>query len=82
MAAETMEARVSALERELNQIKQLLRRKSGPVAPWWERIAGAFEDDPVFEQAMTLGRQYRESLRPRVGKHRGKKNGRSRHRSS
>jgi hypothetical protein len=82
MAAETMEARLSALEREMAQIKRLLRSKSARTQPWWERIAGVFEDDPVFEQAMKLGRQYRESLRPRGGEHRGRKNDRSRHRSS
>jgi len=82
MAAENIEARLSALERELSQIKRLLRGKAGAAAPWWERIAGTFEDDPLFEQAMTLGRRYRESLRPRGGKHRAKKNSRSRHRSS
>ena len=80
MAAETIEVRLSALEREMAQIKRLLRGKPA-AGPWWERIAGAFEDDPVFEQAMKLGRQYRESLRPR-GAPCGKKNGRSRHRSS
>jgi len=82
MAAETMEARLSTLEREIAQIKRLLRSKSVPTQPWWERIAGVFEDDPVFEQAMKLGRQYRESLRPRGVEHRGRKNDRSRHRSS
>jgi hypothetical protein len=82
MASETLEARLSVLEREMAQIKRLLRTKSGPAEPWWERIAGVFEDDPVFEQAMKLGRQYRESLRPRRGEQRGRKNGGSRHRSS
>jgi hypothetical protein len=82
MASETIAARLSALERELAQIKRLLRSKSASAEPWWERIAGVFEDDPAFEQAMKLGRQYRESLRPRGGEHRGRKNGRSRHRSS
>ena len=82
MTSETMETRLSALEREMAQIKRLLQSKPGSVEPWWERIAGVFEDDPVFEQAMNLGRQYRQSLRPRRGAHRGRKNGRSRHRSS
>jgi hypothetical protein len=31
---------------------------------WWERIVGIFEDDPEFEEAMRLGREYRDSLRP------------------
>ena len=82
MASETVEARLSALEREIAQIKRLLRTKPGTSEPWWERIAGVFEDDPVFEQAMKLGREYRESLRPRRAEQRGRENGRSRHRSS
>ena len=51
MASETIEARLSALEREMAQIKRLLRNKSGSAAPWWERIAGVFEDDQVFIRA-------------------------------
>jgi hypothetical protein len=30
-----------------------------------EKIWGAFADDPAFEQTMRLGRQYRESQRPK-----------------
>ena len=82
MASETIEARLSALEREMSQIKRLLENASRPGEPWWERIAGAFEDDPAFEQAMKLGRQYRESLRPGKGTRRGRRDGRSRYRSS
>jgi hypothetical protein len=62
---------LSALPTYRAQIKRLLRRKSGPAEPWWECITGAFEDDPVFEQAMRLGRQYRESQRPRSTGNRG-----------
>jgi hypothetical protein len=32
--------------------------------PWWEEILGSFANDPVYDEAMQLGRQYRESLRP------------------
>lgn len=32
--------------------------------PWWGHVVGAFADDPDFEEAMRLGREYRESLRP------------------
>jgi hypothetical protein len=56
-----IEKRVAVLEEEL----ATLRRKV-EVAPnaWWEKIAGTFEKDPVYEQAMGLGREYRQSLRP------------------
>jgi hypothetical protein len=29
---------------------------------------GAFDNDPDFEEAMRLGREYRESLRPKAGR--------------
>jgi hypothetical protein len=51
------------LEKELATLR---RKVEGADAskPWWERIAGTFENDPVYQQAMKLGRKYRESLRP------------------
>jgi hypothetical protein len=42
MASETI------LEREMAQIKRLLRSKPGSAEPWWKRIAGVFEDARVF----------------------------------
>ncbi len=68
----TIDARLLALEREVAEIKRLLRSKTGLAEPWWERI-GAFEDAPVFEQAIKLGRRYRESLRPRSAGDRSQK---------
>lgn len=32
---------------------------------WLDDLHGAFAGDPIFEQAMKLGREYRRSLRPR-----------------
>lgn len=32
--------------------------------PWWEQIAGTFADNSVYDEAMRLGREYRDSLRP------------------
>jgi hypothetical protein len=31
---------------------------------WWRDDAGRFADDPVFDEIVRLGRQYRESLHP------------------
>ncbi len=45
--ATTIDARLSALEREVAEIKRFLRSKTGLAELWWERI-GAFEDDLVF----------------------------------
>ena len=33
-----------------------------------EKIEGIFANDPAFEEAMRLGREYRESLRPKSRK--------------
>jgi hypothetical protein len=32
--------------------------------PWWEQIAGTFADNSVYDEAIRLGREYRDSLRP------------------
>ncbi len=66
MATPTLEERVTALENELGQMKQQRAGTEPPAGkPWWERIRGTFKDDPAYEEAMRLGREYRESLRPR-----------------
>lgn len=63
MAAPTIEERLAALEAEVARLKE---RQLGDEAkkPWWEEIWGTFKDDPHYEEAMRLGREYRESLRP------------------
>lgn len=68
MAAREIELRVSALEAQVAQLTKKLAQKQGePRAgekPWWQEIYGTFADDPLHEEAMRLGREYRESLRP------------------
>jgi hypothetical protein len=61
MSPKALEKRVAALEEELAQLKTKVE-KAKPEKPWWERIAGTFETDPVYEKAMKLGRDYRQSL--------------------
>ena len=67
MAAPEIESRVSALEAEVAQLKERLE-KAAPQADWLDEIYGAFADDPHFEEAMRLGREYRESLRPKASR--------------
>lgn len=57
-----IEKRLSDLENEVAQIKQ---QGANGNLPWWEKIVGVFEDDEDFDNAMRLGREYRESLRPK-----------------
>jgi hypothetical protein len=63
MTLGSLEKRVVALERELAEVKGKVEAAQ-TSAPWWERIAGTFEHDPVYVKAMKLGRAYRESLKP------------------
>jgi hypothetical protein len=62
-----LEERVAALEAEVARLKQKLE---GNSKSWTDEIAGIFANDPAFEEAMRLGREYRESLRPKVKKRR------------
>ena len=68
MAVTSIEERVAALEVEVARLKQQISAVNKPSGPWWQEICGAFEDDPMFEEAMRLGREYRESLRPKAPK--------------
>ena len=53
-----LEATVATLQRKLDMLDM--------PPPWWEQIAGTFENDPIYEQAMQLGREYRQSLQPKT----------------
>jgi hypothetical protein len=63
MTLSALEKRVAALEQELASLRRTIE-SAGAATPWWERIAGTFEHDPIYERAMKLGREYRDSLRP------------------
>ena len=53
MTPAQLEKRVVLLEAELARLKSKVEG-AGPGIPWWERIAGTFQDDPVYEKAMQL----------------------------
>jgi hypothetical protein len=60
--SEKLEDRVAFLEAEVASLKNKI--ESGSLSkPWWEKIAGTFADNPTYDEAMKLGREYRESLR-------------------
>jgi hypothetical protein len=60
-----LESRVAQLETKVERLEQKLEAVAPEATPWWEHIVGAVADDPAFEEAMRLGREYRESLRPK-----------------
>ena len=65
MATGKIEERMAALEAEVERLKGQLGHQLNSGQPWWEVIAGTFADDPIYAEAMRLGREYRESLRDR-----------------
>ncbi len=62
MAAETLEERLNAVETELRQIKQQLVVQSTPAADaGWQKIFGSFAESKGFDDAVRLGREYRDA---------------------
>jgi hypothetical protein len=60
----SLEERVAALEVEVRQLKHKRAYTPKEEQPWWDRIFGAFANDPMFDEAMRLGEEYRRSQRP------------------
>lgn len=58
MSETDVENRISALEREVEELK-LKVQPSDSSFPWWEQIAGRFKGDRFYEEAMENGRAYR-----------------------
>lgn len=58
-----LEQRMAELELEVATLRTKIEALAG-AKPWWERIAGSFHDDPLYDKAMKLGRQYRRSQKP------------------
>jgi hypothetical protein len=59
-----LEARLVALEKAVAELKEQAAKNANPTGPWWKTEAGRFANDPVFDEIVRLGREYRESLHP------------------
>ncbi len=57
----TLEQRIETIERELDLLKSRVYANS--QKPWWEKIAGVFENDAAFEEISSLGQSIREQER-------------------
>jgi hypothetical protein len=78
MTKAQLERRVHALEGQIARLNAELEEVRGPQLPWWEKISGSFANDPAFKEAMRLGREWRESFRPKKRTRKAKSsNGRS-----
>ena len=64
MATVEIEERLARLEAEVAQLKVKVSQDIDKPVPWWQQISGVFKDDPAFDEAMRLGREWREAQRP------------------
>ncbi len=72
MTVAQLEKRVQVLEKTVEELREMLGA-GAQQRYWWQEDAGRFANDPVFDEIVRLGREYRESLRPRRNKKRGNK---------
>lgn len=64
MTNNEIEKRLAVLESEVASFKSKVERNGDKnEIRWYEKIAGTFADDPIYDEAMRLGREYRESQR-------------------
>lgn len=76
MTLDELEKRVAALEKAVTQLQAQVGKEPTGAGPWWITEAGRFANDPVFDEIVRLGREYRESLHPDRRKKKPKKNAR------
>jgi hypothetical protein len=63
---QTFSRRIDELEAQVSRLSQQVNTQpSAGETAWWKKIVGVYKNDPEFEEAMRLGREYRESLRPK-----------------
>ncbi len=63
----TIVQRLENVEKELAELKGEIRALI-PRPDWISAIAGTFKDDLEFEEVLRLGREFRDSDRPRENK--------------
>lgn len=56
-----IEQRLAALEQQMAGILRADAAQRDAPRKDWESTVGMFQNDPLFEEAMRLGREYRES---------------------
>ena len=62
MSSTEIENRTAVLEAEVASLKSKVEKKNGNnEISWWKQRIGMFADNPDYDEAMRLGREYRES---------------------
>ncbi len=56
-----IEARLRRVEVELAELKKAKQQEDD--VPWYRKIAGQFDNDPVFDEIVRLGKEIRDSER-------------------
>ena len=64
MTLAELEKRLTALEQTVAQLLNKEMPSPQTQRHWWHDDAGRFANDPVFDEIVRLGREYRESLHP------------------
>jgi hypothetical protein len=61
--AEQIELRLAALEQELTRVKAGISPDPKPIAaaPWWVEMSGSGATNPLFEDAVRYGQEWRNS---------------------
>jgi hypothetical protein len=58
----SIEHRLEAIEAAIAELKQ---QKTNPAPNWIEQITGSFKDDPIFDEVLAYGREFRYADRPK-----------------
>ena len=60
MTNSELEKRIAVLESQFALLKSEVAKKNNQEVPWYKQIP-KFGGNPAYEEAMKLGREYRES---------------------
>ena len=59
MSNTELETRIRTLESEIAVLKEKFKKIEKSEKPWWKQRIGTFADNPAYDEAMRLGREYR-----------------------
>jgi hypothetical protein len=59
----SIEERLKVVEAAIAELKQ---HNAHPEPNWIEQITGSFKDDPIFDEVLAYGREFRYADRPQL----------------